>query len=100
MACAHERSQSRVGYDHDWAPDGSRIFFDRQTDTLNGVFSVPSLGGEERLVLENAGLPNALPNGDLLVVRVNAQRQTQLHRFSPSTGRVDPLPAIRCGRQR
>jgi eukaryotic-like serine/threonine-protein kinase len=79
---------------HDWAPDGSRIFFDRQTDTLNGVFSVPSLGGEERLVLENAGLPNALPNGDLLVVRVNAQRQMQLHRFSPSTGRVDPLPAV------
>ena len=79
---------------HDWAPDGSRIFFDRQTDTLNGVFSVPSLGGEERLVLENAGLPNALPNGDLLVVRVNAQRQMQLHRFSPSTGRVDPLPVV------
>ena len=88
-----DRSRGLVAT-HDWAPDGSRIFFDRQTDTLNGVFSVPSLGGEERLVLENAGLPNALPNGDLLVVRVNAQRQMQLHRFSPSTGRVDPLPAV------
>ncbi len=79
---------------HDWSPDGSRIFYDRQTDTLNGVFAVPSLGGDERLVLENAGFPVALPNGDLLVQRVNANRQSQLHRFSPSTGRLDPLPAI------
>ena len=77
---------------HDWSPDGSRIFYDRQTDTLNGVFAVPSLGGDERLVLENAGFPVALPNGDLLVQRVNANRQSQLHRFSPSTGRLDPLP--------
>jgi eukaryotic-like serine/threonine-protein kinase len=79
---------------HDWSPDGSRIFFDRQTDTLNGVFAVPSLGGDERLVLENAGYPVAFSNGDLLVQRVNAQRQSQLHRFSPSTGRIDPLPAV------
>jgi hypothetical protein len=79
---------------HDWSPDGSRIFYDRQTDTLNGVFAVPSLGGDERLVLENAGFPVALPNGDLLVQRVNANRQSQLHRFSPATGRLDALPAI------
>src|SRR4030095_11407487 len=72
----------------------SRIFYDRQTDTLNGVFAVPSLGGDERLVLENAGFPVALPNGDLLVQRVNANRQSQLHRFSPAAGRVAPLPAI------
>jgi serine/threonine protein kinase len=78
----------------DWSPDGSRIFYDRQSDTLNGVFAVPSLGGDERLVLENAGFPVALQNGDLLVQRVNANRQSQLHRFSPSTGRLDPLPAI------
>ena len=78
----------------DWSPDGSRIFYDRQTDTLNGVFAVPSLGGDERLVLENAGYPVALPNGDLLVQRINADRRSQLHRFSPSTGRVDPLPAL------
>ena len=77
-----------------WSPDASRIFYDRQTDTLNGVYAVPSLGGDERLVLENAGYPVALPNGDLLVQRVNANRQSQLHRFSPSTGHVDPLPAL------
>ena len=79
---------------HDWAPDGSRIFYDRQTDTLNGIFAVPALGGDERLVLENAGHPTTLPDGDLLVLRVNANRRTQLHRFSPSTGSVDPLPAL------
>jgi hypothetical protein len=79
---------------HDWSPDGSRIFFDRHTDTPVGVFAVPTLGGEERLVLDNAGHPTALPNGDLLVLRVNAARQRQLHRFSPSSGRVDPLPIV------
>ena len=79
---------------HDWSPDGSRIFFDRQTDTLNGIYWVPSLGGDERLVVDNAGYPSTLPNGDLLMGRVNAQRQTQLHRFYPSTGQVEALPAI------
>ena len=58
---------------HDWSPDGSRIFYDRQTDVMNGIFSVPALGGDERLVLENAGFPVVLPNGDLLFQRVNAR---------------------------
>ena len=79
---------------HDWSTDGSRIFYDRWTDTLNGVFAVPALGGDERLVLENAAAPVTMPNGDLLVQRINADRQPQLHRFSPSTGRIDPLPAL------
>jgi Tol biopolymer transport system component len=77
---------------HDWSPDGSRIFYDRQTDVMNGIFSVPALGGDERLVLENAGFPVVLPNGDLLFQRVNTSRQLQLQRFSPSTGAIDPLP--------
>ncbi len=79
---------------HDWATDGSRIYYDRQTDTLNGIFSVPALGGDERLVLENAGFPFVMPNGDLLVQRINADRQLQLHRFSPATGAIEPLPAV------
>ena len=79
---------------HDWATDGSRIYYDRQTDTLNGIFSVPALGGDERLVLENAGFPFVMPNGDLLFQRINANRQLQLHRFSPSTGAIEPLPAV------
>ena len=79
---------------HDWATDGSRIYYDRQTDVLNGIFSVPALGGEERLVLENAGFPCVLPNGDLLFQRINADRQLQLHRFSPPTGAIEPLPVV------
>ena len=79
---------------HDWAPDGSRIYYDRQTDVLHGIFSVPALGGDERLVLENAGYPVVMPNGDLLFQRINADRRVQLHRFSPSTGAIDPLPVI------
>jgi Tol biopolymer transport system component len=79
---------------HDWATDGSRIYYDRQTDTLNGIFSVPALGGDERLVLENAGFPVVMPNGDLLFQRINAERQLQLHRFSPVTGAVEALPAV------
>ena len=79
---------------HDWSADGSRIYYDRQTDVLNGIFSVPALGGDERLVLENAGFPCVMPNGDLLFQRVNADRQVQLHRFSPSSGEIEPLPAV------
>src|SRR4029078_2761911 len=36
-----------------WSPDGSTIYFGRTTDVPMGVFSVPFLGGEERLVLDN-----------------------------------------------
>jgi eukaryotic-like serine/threonine-protein kinase len=79
---------------HSWSPDGSRIFFDRATDTLTGIFSVPALGGPERLVVADAAFPLALDNGDLLIQRVNADRRQQLHRFSPSTGAVEPLPAF------
>src|SRR5437867_2246601 len=38
-----------------WARDGGKIYYDRYTDTPRGVFSVPVLGGDERLILENAG---------------------------------------------
>jgi hypothetical protein len=54
-----------------WSPDGSTIYFSRTLDVPMGVFSVPFLGGEERLVVENAAHPSALPDGSLLVARVN-----------------------------
>jgi eukaryotic-like serine/threonine-protein kinase len=88
-----DRSRGLV-YTHNWSPDGSRIFFDRATDTLTGIFSVPALGGPERLVVADAGFPVALENGDLLIQRVNADRRQQLYRFSPATGAVEPLPAF------
>lgn len=71
-----------------WSPDGSLIYFDRATDVPLGVYSVPVLGGEERLVLENAISPEALPDGSLLVSRARAGLGDQLYRYWPETGRI------------
>ena len=71
-----------------WSPDGSLIYFDRVTNVPLGVYSVPVLGGEERLVLENAKSPEALPDGSLLVSRAGAGGEDQLYRFWPETGRI------------
>jgi hypothetical protein len=77
-----------------WSPDGSRIFYTRYSDVPRGVFSIPALGGEERLILESATGGEALPDGSLLVGRLNAARRIQLHRFWPGDGRLQPLPAV------
>ena len=68
------------------------IYYDRYTDVPQGIFSVPILGGDERLVLENAFSPEPLPDGSLLIVRLNAEGRYQLHRFWPGTGRIQALP--------
>lgn len=75
-----------------WSTDGSLLYYDRITGIPNGVFSVPVLGGEEHLVLENAGAPESLPDGSVLVYRVNANRQNQVYRFWPETGRLLEFP--------
>ncbi|HUF23498.1 MAG TPA: protein kinase [Vicinamibacterales bacterium] len=77
-----------------WSHDGSRIYYDRMTDTPQGIYSVPALGGEERLVIENASRPEPLPDGSLLLLRANDSRQLQLHRLYPDTGRLEALPAL------
>ena len=78
-----------------WSPDGSAIYYDRTTDVANGIYSVPPLGGgEERLVLENAAAPSALPDGSLLFVRLNRDRVSQLHRFWPASGKISALPVV------
>jgi eukaryotic-like serine/threonine-protein kinase len=79
---------------HSWSPDGSLIYYDRYAEAPEGIFSVPVLGGEERLVLESAIAPEPLPDGSLLVVKRNAERQFQLHRFWPGTGRLEALPIL------
>jgi len=71
-----------------WSSDGSRIYYDRWFDGPRGVFSVPALGGEEQLVLEDAILPDPLPDGSLLVVRVNAEHRQQLFRYWPDSGKL------------
>lgn len=77
-----------------WSADGASIYYDRVTDVPRGVYSVPLLGGDEHLVLENAGTPQPLPDGSVLVFRLNTKRQTQLFRFWPETGRLQDLPVL------
>jgi serine/threonine protein kinase len=78
-----------------WSRDGDKLFFDRVSDVPRGVFSVPPLGGEERMVLEDAQGPEALPDGSLLVVKRDASRNFQIHRFRPDTGALVPVgPAV------
>jgi predicted Ser/Thr protein kinase len=80
-----------------WSADGASIYYDRLADVPHGVYSVPLLGGDEHLVLENAGTPQPLPDGSLLVTRLNAKRQTQLFRFWPDTGRLQEGARHRSG---
>ena len=80
-----------------WSPDSALIYYDRFTDVPQGIYSVPVLGGEEHLVLENAGSPEALPDGTLLIVRLNAERKSQVFRFWPDTGHLQGLPVQSVG---
>ncbi len=89
----HDRSRGAV-VDLTWSRDGTKIYFDRFVGTPRGIFSVPVLGGEERLVLEDAQAPQALPDGSLLIVRISSDRRRQLHRFWPESGRLQALPAM------
>ena len=77
-----------------WSPDGASIYYDRRTDVPQGIYSVPLLGGDERLILEKASNPEPLPDGSLLVIRFNAERKTQLFRFWPDSGRLQDFPVI------
>jgi eukaryotic-like serine/threonine-protein kinase len=76
-----------------WSPDGTRLYFSRMIGNPRGIYSVPVLGGEERLVLEAAANPEMLPDGSLLVLKINAKRQFQIHHYWPETGKLEPLPA-------
>ena len=77
-----------------WSRDGTKLFFDRILGGPRGIFTVPVLGGEERIVLEDEMGAEPLPDGSLLVTRINADRVYQLHHFWPETGRLEALPAL------
>jgi len=76
-----------------WSPDGTRLYFSRVLGHPRGIYSVPVLGGEERLVLEGAAYPEMLPDGSLVVVKIDAKRQFQIYHYWPETGKLEPLPA-------
>ena len=77
-----------------WSPDSTRIYFDRYNGNNRAIFSVPALGGAERLIKENAFAPNPLPDGSLLVHQINERRETQVYRYWPQENREAPLPAL------
>ncbi|SRR5579871_1041453 len=74
-----------------WSRDGSKIYFDRVSSIPKGIYTVSALGGEERLILEDAASPEALPDGSLVVMRINAKRNTQAFRFWPDSGKLEAL---------
>jgi Tol biopolymer transport system component len=76
-----------------WSLDGSKLYFDR----WQGIYSTPVLGGNEQLVVENAGNPEMLPDGSLVIQRLNSDRNSQLYRYWPESGRVKPLNAVLSG---
>lgn len=78
----------------DWSPDGTKVYFDRFLSVPHGIYTISPFGGEERLILEDAMGPEVLPDGSLLVVRVNRERNLQIHHFWPETGRLEPLNGI------
>ena len=75
-----------------WSPDGSVIYYDRLADGPQGIFSMSALGGEEHLVLKDAGSPYAVRDGTLLVLRQNADRRMQWFRLWPDNGRLQAVP--------
>jgi hypothetical protein len=76
-----------------WSADGTRIYYGRFNEGPNGIYSITPLGTDDRLVLELADSPQVLPDGSLLVVRLNAERRLQLYRYWPQSARLDSLPA-------
>jgi serine/threonine protein kinase len=80
-----------------WSPDGSRIYYDRVMGGPNGVFEISPLGGEPRLLLEGAQCPHTLPDGSMIVVRIDSSGKYRLYRFWQDSGKLDALPAIANG---
>jgi eukaryotic-like serine/threonine-protein kinase len=77
-----------------WAPDGSKIYFDRVWGHPLGIYSVPPLGGEPRMLLDDAFGPEPLPDGSLIVVKLADQGDNQLFHYWPESGKLEPLPAF------
>ena len=92
-------NQKGAGYANEvsWAADGSKIYFSRFADRPRGVYSIPVLGGETRLLRDNAMGGYPLPDGSLIVAALASQGDPQLRRFWPDSGREESLPAFFAG---
>ncbi len=91
MMLSHNRERGAV-QSCSWAADGSRIYYDRWYDQPKGIFSVPALGGNEQLVLEDAMMPEGLADGSLLLVRINPEHRYQVFRYWPDNGKLQGYP--------
>ncbi len=76
-----------------WSQDGSKLYFDRIYDQPHGIYTISRLGGEERLILEDAGVPAVLPDGSLLSIRIDKERRNQIIHFWPETAQLQALNA-------
>jgi serine/threonine protein kinase len=92
----HDKSRGYLS-NVSWAPDGSKIYYGRIDGVPRGIFTVPALGGSERLVLEDATTPEALPDGSLLTIRLNPGGRPQLYRFWPETSNLESYPVLTTG---
>jgi eukaryotic-like serine/threonine-protein kinase len=77
-----------------WTPDGSRIYYERFSEVPRGIYSISPLGGDNRLVLPDAGSASPLADGSLLVWRYTGRGRPQLFRYHPDTDRTDTLAAF------
>jgi hypothetical protein len=75
-----------------WSPDGNRLYYGRAAGVPMGIYTVPVLGGDAQLLLEDAAAPEALPDGSLLVIKLNAERNLQVFRFWPDSGKIQGYP--------
>lgn len=89
----HDRTRGALS-SYSWSPDGTRIYYGRVDGVPRGVFSISAVGGEERLVLEDAVCPQALPDGSLVVAKINENRQYQVYRYIPDTRSLRPYDAF------
>ena len=74
-----------------WSRDGRKIYFDREWGP-GRIYSIGALGGEPRLVLENAWQPEPLADGSLIAQRHMSDGREQVLRYWPDSGRVQTLP--------
>ena len=86
----HDRQRGFVN-EISWAPEGTKLYYDRTIGVPVGIYSIPALGGAERLVLDNAGGPEALPDGSLLVIRADSNARWRIYHFWPDSQRLQPL---------
>jgi hypothetical protein len=71
-----------------WSQDSNRLFFDRFFDVPGGVFSASphdraAGGAREVPVLKDADCPQVVADGSLIVGKLDADGNYQLHRYSP-----------------